>query len=551
MNVIAAVQDYVTRMVSSVPGMKVLMLDHETTSIVGMVYSQSVILQREVYLFTKLEATNRELMPHLKAVCLLRGTQTNLRLLQEELRDPKYGEYYLFFTTMVKSGMLDEIAQSDEHEVVQTVHEFYADYYAVNTDLFSLGIDAPLMSVQEPDFLIQTDRIVDGVCGVLLSLRRRPFIRYQKGSEVAQRVTQEIVRRMQQESDLFDFRRSEIPPLLIVLDRKDDPVTPLLLQWTYQAMVHELIGIKNNLVNMGHVPGVKEDMKEIVLSPDQDAFYRDNMFQNYGDLGSSIKDLVDEFQQKSKSNQSIQSLEDIKKFVESYPQFRAMSGNVSKHVTIMGELSRQAESRRLLDVSELEQDLACKHDPSSAFRRLMDFLNDPSLHKKDKLRLVLLYCLRYEDNGKLQEIQQTLAGLNFPQDDIDLIGKLLRYAGQRARSVDLFGNKSSIWERTRNSVKRQLKGVPNIYTQHQPFLYEILDSLLKGRMRDADYPFMFGNPFKERLVDIIVCIVGGATYEEAFAISELNKANPSSRIILGGTAMLNSTSFIRNLQGHN
>lgn len=30
--------------------------------------------------------------------------------------------------------------------------------------------------------------------------------------------------------------------------RKDDPVTPLLTQWTYRAMVHELIGISNNRV---------------------------------------------------------------------------------------------------------------------------------------------------------------------------------------------------------------------------------------------------------------------------------------------------------------
>jgi hypothetical protein len=41
----------------------------------------------------------------------------------------------------------------------------------------------------------------------------------------------------QQESGLFDFRRSEISPLLLVVDRRDDPVTPLLNQWTYQVVV--------------------------------------------------------------------------------------------------------------------------------------------------------------------------------------------------------------------------------------------------------------------------------------------------------------------------
>lgn len=39
----------------------------------------------------------------------------------------------------------------------------------------------------------------------------------------------------EQESGLFDFRRTEISPLLLVIDRRDDPVTPLLNQWTYQV----------------------------------------------------------------------------------------------------------------------------------------------------------------------------------------------------------------------------------------------------------------------------------------------------------------------------
>lgn len=40
----------------------------------------------------------------------------------------------------------------------------------------------------------------------------------------------------QQESGLFDFRRTEVSPLLLIVDRRDDPVTPLLNQWTYQVI---------------------------------------------------------------------------------------------------------------------------------------------------------------------------------------------------------------------------------------------------------------------------------------------------------------------------
>lgn len=55
-----------------------------------------------------------------------------------------------------------------------------------------------------------------------------------------------------EERELFDFgtRGTEAVPNVLLVDRKEDPVTPLLTQWTYQAMVHELIGIQANRVTL-------------------------------------------------------------------------------------------------------------------------------------------------------------------------------------------------------------------------------------------------------------------------------------------------------------
>jgi len=48
----------------------------------------------------------------------------------------------------------------------------------------------------------------------------------------------------------------------------------------------------------------------------------------------------------------------MKRFVEEYPEFRKLGGNVSKHVALVGELSRLVERDKLLEVGELEQQLA-------------------------------------------------------------------------------------------------------------------------------------------------------------------------------------------------
>lgn len=49
-----------------------------------------------------------------------------------------------------------------------------------------------------------------------------------------------------------------------------------------------------------------------------------NMYLNFGDIGQTIKSLMDEFQTKAKSHQKVESIADMKAFVENYPQFKVL-----------------------------------------------------------------------------------------------------------------------------------------------------------------------------------------------------------------------------------
>ena len=48
-----------------------------------------------------------------------------------------------------------------------------------------------------------------------------------------------------------------------------------------------------------------------------------------------MKQTVDAFKEKTKSTQKIDSIDDMKKFVQDYPAFRELSGNVEKHVGLV------------------------------------------------------------------------------------------------------------------------------------------------------------------------------------------------------------------------
>jgi vacuolar protein sorting-associated protein 45 len=100
-----------------------------------------------------------------------------------------------------------------------------------------------------------------------------------------------------------------------------------------------------------------------VLSTSSDPFYAQNIFSNFGDLGAALATYVSDYQTKNTkigptSANRIETVADMKRFVEEYPEFRRLGGNVTKHVTLVGELSRLVERDDMLSVSEVEQSLA-------------------------------------------------------------------------------------------------------------------------------------------------------------------------------------------------
>lgn len=70
------------------------------TSIVSMVFSQSEILQKEVYLFERIDSHSKwDNMKHMKCIVFIRPTPENISLLLRELRYPKYGVYFICMYT--------------------------------------------------------------------------------------------------------------------------------------------------------------------------------------------------------------------------------------------------------------------------------------------------------------------------------------------------------------------------------------------------------------------------------------------------------------------
>ncbi|VDN00717.1 unnamed protein product [Thelazia callipaeda] len=542
MDVVTAAQQYISEMVRLAgPGMKVLMMDRFTTSTVSCVYAQSDMMQKEVYLFERLDSGGlRESIKHLKCIAFLRPTPEIIDLLSEELRFPKYGQYYIYFCNIISKTDVKALAEADDQETVREMHEFFMDGIPLCPHLLSLNIPHSYNSSFSILNTVLT-RSLHSIIATLLALKKKPLIRYQKSNKNSKTLAEEVAKAIAREENLFESTKTDT--VLLIIDRSEDPVTPLLNQWTYEAMVHELVGINNHRVNMK----TASNTGTLILSPFNDSFYSkfhfQNMYANFGEIGQNIKELITEFQRKSQNNQKLESVADMKNFVEQYPQFKKISGTVTKHLTVLGELSRLVSVRNLLEISEVEQHLASGGEHSQCLADVRRLLQHEKTSDLDATRLVMLYALRFENhaNSDVQSLLQLLKRKGVSGDNIKVVKAIVDFGGSACRQNDLFGGTAIAM--TKRFIKG-LKGVENIYTQHEPYITELIDSLLKGRLSDSTYPYTL--PLITNRVDnIILFIIGGATYEESRAVfmaNERRRTWPGSpSIILLSTTMLNTS----------
>ena len=440
-------------------------------------------------------------------------------------------------------------------ESVGEVQEYFFDYFPVGEELFSLALPSTSGLTQEQALWTPYEeaifaRTVDGLFAACLSLRGgggglSPSVRFSRSSALTALVGQALSARFDEERVLLAGQapgpsvRPSAPSTqltVLLLDRRDDPVTPLLNQWTYQAMLHELIGLDRNRATIGS--------DECVFSSAQDPFFQSNLSANFGDLGLSVKTLLEDFQRNThSSHQKIESIDDMQRFIEEYPEFRKQSGNVSKHVAAVHALSTLVERGNLLAVSSLEQELVCDESKQQEhYRRVMTVLGDNKQSSFEKLRLALLYALRY-GGSEVNQLKEGLVASGVDVAQANLIDLLLKYAGPFVRGHDLF--KQGVFSLAKKAIERQFGGVSNVYTQHKSWLGGVAENALKGKLKDGAYPLIGAERLSPNSISgiLLVFVVGGVTFEEARDIRQLNAVN-SVKIVLGGTTVHNSKSFL-------
>lgn len=564
-NFFTIVSEYVDHMLPADNSMKVLLVDEATLNIISMACSQTFLLKRGVFLVSCVNEHHhqRRRIKNMRCVAFIRPQVSSVELLCSELLNAKYESYAIHFSTAASSELLDRLACADVENLVTRVTDVFCDFDTLNADAF---LSAGLPNALIPSFLsaVTVQRIAEGIAATFVALRRRPHVRFQQNSAFARRVALELGDILDKSAELYNYKNKD--SVLIILDRCSDALTPLVTPWTYQAMLHEHIGLQHNRLELTDTTREKE---EYVFSQQDDPFFAANMFANWGELCSNVKKYVDTCKSALNIDRSTATMDEIKDFMQKLPQTKNLTGSVTKHATVVSHLSSIVKRRGLLDVSLLEQDMIASSNASDHWNRLRAFAErrngsatngDAVVDPDDLLRLCLIYHLRYEKGSQNSRVLSILEDIG--PGYASCLRKLQQYCGEYTTD-ELFGVTSVM-----ASLVKTFVDSTNIYTQHEPVLKRTLLQLFGDRLSLEQYPyltppsaaaphgFQTSQQSNFRPKEVIVFMCGGFTYEEASLVDAINAGTAYTgsaasslpqggvRVTIGGTAVLNSKSFL-------
>jgi vacuolar protein sorting-associated protein 45 len=487
MDIVSSSKEGLSTLFKTISGLKVLILDTETLKIINLVFTPSELMEYEIFLFEALNG-KRVTIHEMTAICLLRATKENVDLLIEKIAQPKYSTYHLVFTNLLSDAILESLALADCNSVIVNVYEYYIDY----------------LPLQKGVLLLHPHDTIHSLASVLISLKKRPIIRYQRSSNECCQIAKALHAHINKNRELFHSSRDVI---LLLTDRSSDPITPLLTPWTYQAMIHELIEISLNQITINQT--------QYSLS---DKFYLTHSHQNWGQLCLQMSELLKQFN--LKDIKDIATTDDIKDFIGTFSEYNQLKNDIAKHLAITDYLSTIIKEQNLLDVALLEQEIVSGTHNTSILK-LQEALHSKTISHLYKFKLVLLYTFRYhkDPHNQLSELLKIL--------NDDSVLKYLKRYGSTIESIEEKGIIDLVSEKL-----NQPKG--NLYEQYRPLLKRILEEFSMDILNERSYPYYSD---RGKSSEVVVFMVGGLTYKE---IAEVSRSN----VILMSTSIHNSKSFL-------
>ena len=545
--------NYIESMISNVKDMKAIIFDNETQVIFSLEFSKSLALKQEIFLFENIDKIQSDQKLNLNGIFFIRPTQQNLEYLKTILKSSNFKEINLFFTNQLTDDYLKKLAENDINTQVKNVQEIYLDYYIINSNIFHLNIEScicnldmtPMEKWNQYDTQMY-ERIYQGLISACLSNRMKPLIKSVKGSFLCQKLGKKLAAFFE---DNYEFIRKECGQhfngILLLYDRKEDPISPLINQWTYQAQLHEILGIKNNVIELKKGNDNAKPEKFVISDVEAiDKFYSKYKLADYGTVATAVQQEADKLKNENDLLNKESSIEELRKIIDQLPEKKKESMAITKHYKLFYSISEYVTKHKLMELSKLEQDISVNDNRKEQFNQIVQIISDPKVQHLDKCKLYLLYMLKYENDSSVNNLKNKMIE-NDLGDWVKYGDALIKYAGRQRRNLDCFQDKDIFSKGKKFIMNAFGQGNENAFMQHISYLNGIVERMLKGKSKDNETININNNSGmnEPKVNNLIIFVFGGITFEETRDLTLLGN-QLGVNIICGGTNVVNSKSFL-------
>lgn len=576
---------------------KVLVVDETSRKLIDNVVKEDDILNEQITNIEQIEH-RRPINKDMDAVYILSPQPHIVDCIMADLERRRYRGTFLIWTSLLPPPLRERIDRSSiAREQIRIFRVLEINYYPRESHLITFRDpwSFPILFHPACNNLVRQhmEELAQKIVAVCVSLGEYPTIRYYRPrnpSHEASVLCLHLARFVQEQIDMYAQYHQNFPPpsnrprgALYITDRSMDLFAPLLHEFTYQAMAHDLLPIKEGdkvtyktIVNEGRPD---EEEKEVEIG-EKDKIWVENRHQHMKD---TIEKLMGDFQRFIDENPhftnsdtgNASSLNAIKDMIAGLPQFQEMKEAYSLHLSMAQECMNIFQNHKLPDLASVEQSLATGLDedyrkPKNLADQVVRTLDEDSIIRPDRLRLIALYLL-YKDGLLPADLMKLLAHAQLPPQDGEVINNFDLLGARIARPLKdnkpspppLFPRKpappanaeeyalSRFTTALQNLLEDHVHGVldQTIFPYTKPHLDatepSAQDSVSAASLRSAKPTWA-----KSRLSSveprqrIIVFMAGGATYSESRACYEVSRQT-SRDVFLITSHMLNPGLFVR------
>ncbi|XP_042019796.1 SNARE-interacting protein KEULE-like isoform X1 [Salvia splendens] len=498
---------------------KVLIMDKITVKIMSYACKMADITEEGVSLVEDIHK-RRQPLPSMDAIYFIQPTKENIVIFLSDMsgKSPLYRKAFVFFSSPVSRELVAQIKKDGSVlSRIGALREMNLEYFAIDSQGFITDNERALEDLFGDEENSRRGDACLNVMGsriatVFASLREFPYVRYRAAksldpntmttfrdlipTKLAASVWNNL---MKYKANLPNFPQLETCELLI-LDRSIDQIAPIIHEWTYDAMCHDLLNMDGNKY-IHEVPsktGGRPEKKEVLLE-DHDPIWLELRHTHIADASERLHEKMTNFVSKNKAAQihgsrsgGELSTRDLQKMVQALPQYSEQIEKLSLHVDIAGKINKIIRESGLKDVGQLEQDLVFG---DAGTKDIINFLRTKEdVSREYKLRLLMIYAAVYPEKFDDDKISKLMEMAKLPPDDATAVYnmRLLESSSDpKKSSLAPFSLKFDVHKKKHAARKdRAGEEVTWQLSRFYPVIEELVENLSKGKLPRNDFPCM-------------------------------------------------------------